>query len=160
MVRMNHPEFPNGKIYMTKFLIKWFINIIALLVVIHVIAGVSIDNLQTVFVAALILGLLNAFIRPFILILTLPLTILSFGLFTLIVNGFLFYLAAKFVKGFTVSGFWSAFWAALLFSIISSLLNFILTPKITIRYGLFRPKEDRHRNIDKDDVIDVEGRVE
>ena len=129
---------------MVRFLIKWFINIIALLVVIHVIAGVSIDNMQTVLVAALILGLLNAFIRPFILILTLPFTILTFGLFTLFINGFLFYLAAKFVKGFTVSGFWNAFWAALLFSIISSVLSFMLTSTGSNR-----------RHIDKNDFIDV-----
>ena len=145
---------------MKKFLIKWFINIIALLIVIHVIAGVSIANLQTVLVTALILGLLNAFIRPFILILTLPLTILTFGLFTLFINGFLFYLAAKFVNGFTVAGFWNAFWAALLFSFISSLLNFLLTPKITIKYDLFRSKSGHRQNIDKDDIIDVEGKVE
>ena len=144
---------------MKKFLIKWFINIIALLVVIHVIAGVSIDNMQTVLVASLILGLLNAFIRPFILILTLPFTILTFGLFTLVINGFLFYLAAKFVRGFTVAGFWNAFWAALLFSAISSLLNFLLTPKIDIRYGFFRPKGGHHRRADEDDIIDVEGKV-
>ena len=143
-----------------KFLIKWFINIIALLVVIHVIAGVSIDNMQTVFVAALILGLLNSVLRPFILILTLPLTIFTFGFFTLIINGYLFYLATKFVKGFVVAGFWNAFCAALLFSIISSLLSFIFTPKIDIRYGSFRSKGGSRLNIDKDDVIDVEGKVE
>ncbi|MCX5680514.1 MAG: phage holin family protein, partial [Candidatus Omnitrophica bacterium] len=101
---------------MAKFLLKWFVNIIALFVVMHVVAGVSLDNMETVLVAALILGFLNAFIRPFILILTLPITILTFGSFTLIINGFLFYLAAKFVPGFTVAGFWNAFWAALLFS--------------------------------------------
>ena len=143
-----------------KFLIRWFINIIALLVVIHVIAGVSIDNMQTMLVAALILGLLNSVLRPFILILTLPVTIATFGFFTLIINGFLFYLAAKFVKGFVVTGFWNAFWAALLFSIISSLLNFILRPKIDIRYGSFRSAGDNHPGIDNDDVIDVEGKVE
>jgi putative membrane protein len=140
---------------MMRFLIKWFINIIALLVVIHVIAGVSIDNMQTVLIAALILGLLNAFIRPFILILTLPFTILSFGLFTLFINGFLFYLAAKFVKGFTVTGFWNAFWAALLFSVISSVLNFVLAPKIDIKYGSFHSAAPTNRKIDKDDFIDV-----
>lgn len=140
---------------MTRFLLKWFINIIALLVVIHVIAGVGIDNFQTVVVAALILGLLNSILRPFILILTLPLTIISFGLFTLIVNGFLFYLAAKFVKGFTVAGFWNAFWAALLFSIISSVLSFVLAPKINIRFKSFRNTGGDHRHIDKGDFIDV-----
>ena len=143
-----------------KFLIKWLINVVALLVVIHVIAGVSIDNMQTVFVAALILGLLNAFIRPFILVLTLPLTIFTFGFFTLIINGYLFYLATKFIKGFVVAGFWNAFWAALLFSIISSILSFVLTPKTSIRYGSFRSPDVSRPNIDEGDVIDVEGDVE
>jgi len=152
--------YGRGTADIMKFLIKWLINIIALLVVIHVIAGVSIDNMQTVFVAALILGLLNSLLRPFILILTLPITIFTFGFFTLIINGYLFYLAAKFIKGFVVTGFWNAFWAALLFSIISSLLSFILTPAAGIKYGSFRSKGGGRLNIDKDDVIDVEGKVE
>ena len=143
-----------------KFLIKWLINIIALLAVIHMVAGVSVDNMETVFIAAFILGLLNAFIRPFILVLTLPITIFTFGFFTLIINGYLFYLATKFVKGFVVAGFWNAFWAALLFSIISSLLNFMLSPKIDIKYGPFRSTGGSRTSIDKDDVIDVEGKVE
>jgi putative membrane protein len=143
-----------------KFLIKWLINVVALLLVIHVIAGVSIDNMQTVFVAALILGLLNSLLRPFILILTLPLTIFTFGFFTLIINGYLFYLAAKFVRGFVVAGFWNAFWAALLFSIISSLLSFILTPKFSVGYGSSRSTGGRHPRMDEDDVIDVEGKAE
>jgi len=144
---------------MKKFLTKWFINVIALVIVIRIIAGVSIDNLQTVLVVALILGLLNTFIRPFILIITLPLTILTFGIFTFFINGFLFYLAAKFVNGFTVVDFWSAFWAALLFSAISSLLNFLLTPKITVRYNLFRSQSDHHHIADEYDIIDVESKV-
>lgn len=146
-----------------KFLTKWFINVIALLVVIHVVAGVSINNMQTVFVAALILGLLNAFIRPLLLLLTLPLTIFTFGFFTLIINGYLFYLATKFIKGFVVAGFWNAFWAALLFSIISSLLSLMLAPDTgSIRYGSFRrrPTGSGRLHIDKDDVIDVEGKAE
>lgn len=144
---------------MKKFLIKWFVNIIALVIVMHVVAGVSVDNMQTVLVAAFILGLLNTFIRPFIMILTLPLTIFTFGLFTFFINGFLFYLAARFVKGFTVAGFWNAFWAALLFSAISSVLNFLLAPKITVRYGSFRPKGSSWHNADKGDIIDVESEV-
>jgi putative membrane protein len=144
---------------MKKFLIKWFVNIIALLIVIHIIAGVSIDSLQTVLVTALILGLLNTFIRPFILIMTLPITILTFGIFTFFINGFLFYIAAKFVNGFTVTSFWNAFWAALLFSAVSSLLNFMFTPKITIKYDLFQSKSDNRYSADKDDIIDVECKV-
>jgi len=142
-----------------RFLIRWFINILALLVVIHVIAGVSIDSMQTVLAAALILGLLNAFIRPFILIATLPFTILTFGLFTLFINGALFYLAAKFVKGFTVASFWDAFWAALLFSVISSSLNFVFSPKLDIRVGSFRPMGRDRDDAGKGDYIDVDSNI-
>ena len=145
---------------MKNFLIKWIVNIATLFAVIHLVAGVSADSWESVIVAALVLGLLNAFVRPFIILFTLPFTILTLGFFTLIINAFIFYMASKFVKGFEVINFWSAFWAALLFSIISSLLNFMLTPKINIRYGSFRPTGGSRLNIDKDDVIDVEGKVE
>jgi len=131
----------------------WFVNVIALLAVVKIIAGVSIDSWKTAVIAALILGLLNVFLRPLILILTLPLNIFSLGVFTLFINGFMFYLAARFVEGFSVISFWSAFWAAIMFSIISFLLNFLLVPKtVTTR------KQTRDRRIyDKgDDVIDVD----
>ncbi|MFA4842387.1 MAG: phage holin family protein [Candidatus Omnitrophota bacterium] len=138
------------------FFIKLAVNIITLLAVVHIIAGVSVDSWQATVVAALVLALLNAFLRPFIILLTLPLNILSLGFFTLVINGFMFYLVAKFVKGFTVSGFWSAFWAALLFSIISFILNFMLSPRLTINVH-------RHQNDDPDrstlrDVIDVDAK--
>lgn len=139
-----------------RFLLKWAINVVALLVVIHVVAGVSIDNLQTVLVAALILGFLNSAIRPFILILTLPITVLTFGAFMLVINGAIFYFAAKFIKGFTVVSFWSAFWAALWFSITSSLLDFLISPKADIKFRTFRFNGGSCRTIEKDDVIDVE----
>ena len=70
---------------MKDFLIKWVVNIAALFVVIHIVAGVSADSWGTIVVAALILGLLNAFIKPFIILFTLPFTILTLGLFTLII---------------------------------------------------------------------------
>ena len=118
----------------SRFLTKWLINIIALMAVVHIVAGVSTDNWQTMIVAALILGLINTFIRPFFIILTLPLNILSMGLLTLFINGFLFYMAAHFVRGFIVAGFWPAFWAALLFSVISFFLNILFTPKRFYHY--------------------------
>ncbi len=145
---------------MKNFLIKWAVNIAALFIVIHIVAGVSADSWGAIIVAAFVLGLLNAFVRPFIIIFTLPVTILTFGLFTLIINAGLFYAASKFVKGFEVINFWSAFWAALLFSITSSILNFILTPKINIRYASFRSRPGSSHKPDDDDVIDVEGKVE
>lgn len=135
---------------MGKFLIRWVVNIASLFIIIHIVAGVSADSWGAIVVAALVLGLLNAFVKPVIILFTLPFTILTLGLFTLIINAFIFILASKFVKGFEVINFWSAFWAALLFSIISSILHFLLTPKIT----------KRSIKIDDDNVIDVEGKVE
>jgi putative membrane protein len=90
---------------------------------VHIVSGVSVDNWVTVFVAALVLGLLNAFLRPVLILLTLPVTLLTLGLFTLVINAFLFYLAAHLVRGFHVAGFWQAFVAALVFSGVSFLLN-------------------------------------
>ncbi|MFA6142542.1 MAG: phage holin family protein [Candidatus Omnitrophota bacterium] len=141
---------------MKNFLIKWFVNIITLFVVIHIIAGVSANSWETIIVAALVLGLLNAFVRPVLILFTLPFTILTLGFFTLIINAFMFYIASKFVKGFEVINFWSAFWAALLFSIISSILNFLLAPKMNIRYASFRQGPGPSRKVDDDNVIDIE----
>lgn len=142
---------------MLSFLIKWLVNTIALFIVIHVIAGVSAANWQVVIVAAFIIGLLNSFLRPVLILLTLPFTIFSLGLFTLVINAFMFYLASKFVIGFTVASFWSAFWAALLFSILSFILNLAFTPKINLRFnisgGSARPGQKY------DNVIDVEGKI-
>ncbi len=142
---------------MVSFFIKWFVNIIALFVVIHTIAGVSAANSNVVIVAALIIGLLNAFLRPVLILLTLPLTIISLGFFTLIINAFMFYLVSKFVTGFSVTGFWSAFWAALLFSFISFILNLVFAPdtgfKLNISGNIVRPRK-RY-----DNVIDVEGTI-
>lgn len=111
---------------MKELLIKWIVNSTALLVVVHIVSGVTVDNWVTVFVAALVLGLLNAFLRPILVLLTLPVTVLTLGLFTLFINAFLFYLAAYLVRGFQVAGFWQAFVAALVFSIVSFLLNLLV----------------------------------
>jgi putative membrane protein len=109
-------------------LLRWLVNAIALFVVVNVVSGISVERWQTLLVGALVLGLLNAFLRPLLLLLTLPVNILTLGLFTLVLNGFIFYLAAWLVKGFNVTGFWSSFVAALVFSIISFLLNLLLDP--------------------------------
>ncbi|MSM38906.1 MAG: phage holin family protein [Geobacter sp.] len=109
-----------------QFLVKWVVNSTALLVVVQVVSGVDVDNWQTVFVAALVLGLLNAFLRPVLIFLTLPVTMVTLGLFTLVINGFLFYLAAWLVEGLHVAGFGYAFLAALVFSLVSFFLNLFI----------------------------------
>ena len=114
---------------MKRFLISWLINTTALLVVVHLVSGINIDRWQTTFVASLVLGLLNTFIRPVLILLTLPVNVLTLGIFTLFINGFMFYLAASLVKGFEVMNFGSAFLGALVFSIIAFLLNLVIGPE-------------------------------
>ena len=142
---------------MLSFFIRWLVNIIALFVVIHTIAGVSAANSNVVIVAALIIGLLNAFLKPVLILFTLPLNIFSLGLFTLIINAFMFYLASKFVPGFTVASFWSAFCASLLFSFLSFIFNLLFAPRVSFTVGgSFTGTTSRKHY---DNVIDVEGKV-
>jgi putative membrane protein len=97
-------------------------------VVMFFIPGIRVDRIETALVAALVLGLVNALLRPVLVYLTLPLTIMSLGFFTLIINGALFYMVSKLVKGFSVVSFWDAVWGALLFSVFSFMLNIFFKP--------------------------------
>lgn len=110
---------------MTNLLFRWVLNCFALFLVMKLVPGMQIDRFQDLLLATLAIGLLNLVIRPIILLLTLPVNILTFGLFTLVINGVMFYLATQLVDGFRVTGFGAAFIAALLFSIFSSLFNMI-----------------------------------
>jgi putative membrane protein len=108
---------------MAGLLIRWLITTVAILIVPYLISGVRIDSLGTALWAAAILGILNALIRPVLLLLTLPLTILTLGLFILVINALMFQLAGALVSGLHVSSFWSAFFASIIVSIVSWLMN-------------------------------------
>jgi len=108
---------------MAHFMVKWLINALAIFIVAHIVKGIEVSNTAIVLVIALVLGVVNAFLRPFIILITLPINILTLGLFTLFINGALFYLVSKIVKGFVITGFWPAFWGYILFSIVSFLLS-------------------------------------
>jgi putative membrane protein len=110
---------------MTRLVLKWALNSFALFFVMKLISGIQIDRFQDLLLATLVLGLLNAFLRPVIILLTLPVTMLTLGLFTLVINGMMFSLAAYLVPGFHITGFGAAFVAALLFSIFSFVLNMV-----------------------------------
>lgn len=110
-------------------LLRWLINALVLLAMPYILRWVYVDNFWTALIVALVLGLLNTFIRPILLLLTLPITLLTLGLFALVINGFTFWLAAQFVPGFYVSGFWAAFFAALLYSIITAFANKLVSPR-------------------------------
>ena len=114
---------------MTRLLLTWILNAFALFFVMKLVPGIQIDRFGDLLIATLVLGLLNAFLRPLVILLTLPVTLLTLGLFTLVINGVMFYLAAQLVNGFHVSGFGAAFLAALLFSLFSSILNLLFQTK-------------------------------
>lgn len=113
---------------MKKFLQSWAINTLAVLVAVYMVPGIRFkdDSLWTPFVTSLVLGILNAFIRPVLMVLALPLVIVTMGLFTLVINALLLYLVS-FLLGryFQVDSFWAAFLGALIISIVSMLLNLL-----------------------------------
>jgi putative membrane protein len=102
-----------------RLIIIWVINALALLALPYIFDSIRIEGFYTALITALVLGLVNALIRPILIVLTLPLNILTLGLFTFVINGLLFWFVASFVKGFYVAGFWPAFWGALVYSIVS-----------------------------------------
>jgi putative membrane protein len=104
---------------MSKLLIVWLINALALLALPYIVPSVQVDGFVTALVAALVLGLVNTLIRPVLVVLTLPVTILTLGLFIFVINGLMFWLVASFLKGFQVAGFWSAVLGALVYALIS-----------------------------------------
>lgn len=110
-------------------LVSWLINTLALLALPYLMHSVRVDSLATALIAALVLGLVNTLIRPIFVLLTLPVTVLTMGLFIFVINGLMFWAVANMVDGFRVGGFWSAVGGALLFSIISWALSAILLKK-------------------------------
>ncbi len=114
---------------MTGLLLKWLLNCCALFIVMKVIPGIQINHIQNLLMATVVIALLNMFVRPVIILLTLPVTLLTLGLFALVVNGLIFSLAAHLVPGFYVAGFGTAFLAALLYSLLSSVLNLMFGTK-------------------------------
>jgi putative membrane protein len=107
-------------------MVRWGISSLSLFIVAHIVRGIEVSSTLTVLAIALVLGIINAFLRPLIILITLPLNVLTLGLFTLFINGALFLLASKIVKGFVITGFWPAFWGYILFSIISFLLSLMV----------------------------------
>ena len=118
------------------FLLKWFVTAVSIFIVANVFGVIYIENLKALVLAALLLGILNAILRPVLIILTLPITIFTLGLFTLVINGFLLYAVSGMVSGFEIANFWRAFLAALLISIVNALINFLIhkEPQVRVTY--------------------------
>ena len=138
-----------------KFIKSWLINTFAVLVAVNVVPGIRYERALDLLVASFLLGILNAFLRPILLLLALPLLIFTLGLFILVINGLLLYLVGSILHGFHVDSFWAAFWGALVISIVSLLLNSLIgsgSSRIEFRRGPRPPGSDRDGN---GPVIDV-----
>jgi putative membrane protein len=107
--------------YLTSFLVHWAIMSLSLWVVSYLFSGIRFADTPSLIVSALLLGFANAILRPVLILVTLPLTLLTLGLFLLVINALMLMLVSALVRGFTLSGFWTAFFA----SIVIALLNLL-----------------------------------
>lgn len=103
-------------------IIRWLISAAAIIITAYILSGVSVNGIVAALVLAVVLGIINAFIRPILVLLTLPISIVTLGLFTLVINAVLIMLAAKIVPGVTVENFW---WA-LIFGVVLALVHALL----------------------------------
>lgn len=114
---------------MRGFVIRWLVSAIALAITAWIIKGIEIHGIFSLLIATLVLGILNAIIRPILLILTLPINILSLGIFTFVINAIMLKITASVVEGFEIHGFWAAFVGAIFMSIISTLLTYFVSDR-------------------------------
>lgn len=121
---------------LTPFLVHWAITALSLWVASHLFKGLRFEGTGALLVSALLLGFANAIVKPVLILLTLPLTLLTFGLFLLVINALMILLVAALVKGFTVSGFWTAFFASIFMALLSVFIGAFITndsPATTIQ---------------------------
>jgi putative membrane protein len=116
-----------------RLILHWLINAAALFVIPYIMSSIEVKSFTVALIVALVLGLVNAILRPILVLLTLPVTILTLGLFILVINALLFWAVAEFVDGFHVAGFWSAFWGAIVYSLVSWAVAALLLPKTAQR---------------------------
>lgn len=109
-----------------RIIATWILNALALLAVAYLLPGIRVDGFFSALIAAMLLGLINVFLRPLLILLTLPVTFVTLGLFVLVINGLLFWFAGSVLKGFDVSGFWAGLTGSLLYSALSFILSFML----------------------------------
>jgi len=130
---------------MRGILIRWLVLTGAILVASYAVDGIQVQGFFTGLWAAVILGVLNAFLRPVLIVLTLPLTILTFGLFTFVINAVLLMMVSGILSGFHIEGFWPAVWGSLIISVVSWFLNTFISGRGTVHY--VQVQRGRHREI-------------
>lgn len=111
-----------------RLLLLWLINAASLLAVAWLMPSIHLAGFGAALVSALVLGLVNAVVRPLLILLTLPVTLLTLGLFIFVINGFLFWWVGSFIQGFIVMNFSAGFWGAMAYSVISWVLSALLLP--------------------------------
>lgn len=104
-------------------LLVWLLNAVALLAVAYILPGIAVSSFGSALVAALVIGLLNSLVRPVLVVLTLPITIVTLGLFLLVINALIFWFAGTILEGFKVAGFWWAVLGAIVYSVIAGILT-------------------------------------
>jgi putative membrane protein len=112
-----------------RLLLLWILNAVALLAVTYLMPSIQVSGFGTALVAALVLGFINTLVRPVLAILTLPITVLTLGIFYLVLNGLLFWLASALLPGFDVAGFGSALIGAILYGVIAWALSALIPSK-------------------------------
>ena len=123
---------------MTYFFLRAAIASLGLWLASKLVPGLSFDSAMTLILAAILLGIVNGFVRPLVVLLTLPLTIVTLGFFLLVVNGIMLALVAGVLPGFAIAGFWDAFWGAIIVSVVSWVGSSIFGPKGTIQVTVHR----------------------
>lgn len=106
-----------------EIILVWILNAVALLIVAYILPGINVASFGSALIAALVLGLLNTLVKPVLVLLTLPITIVTMGLFLLVINALVFWFAGSVLKGFHVGGFWWAVLGAIVYSLIAGLLS-------------------------------------
>ena len=109
-----------------RLILLWILNAVALLTVTYVLPSIQVASFGSALLAALLLGLVNSVLRPLLLLLTLPVTLLTLGLFIFVVNGLMFWLAGSMIEGFVVDGFWPGVFGSLIYSVVSWALSSLL----------------------------------
>ena len=109
-----------------KFILKWLCSALALLAVAYLYSGVVVTSFTGALIAAAVLGVLNTIIRPLLVLLTLPVTLVTLGLFMFVINALMFWAAASLVSGLSVNGFWAALIGSLIYSLLQLAIDFVL----------------------------------
>ncbi|MFN3751035.1 MAG: phage holin family protein [Thiobacillus sp.] len=110
-----------------RLLLLWVLNAVALLAVTYLLPAIQVAGFGSALLAALVLGFINTLVRPLLAILTLPITVLTLGVFYLVLNGLLFWLAGALLPGFEVAGFWAAVFGAILYGVIAWALSALVS---------------------------------